>query len=452
MTVFFNRARGRWHYDFVVGGVRHAGQARDPATGAPARTKGEAKAIEEALRVAARAAAVAPAPPAPAAYTLAMAIAAWSVAKRGRDNWANNAVYAREILAHFGPATPVAAIDAAAVRAYVAWASAQPVRVWAGGTRRPRPEDADDPALWRAAGRTRAPATVNRYLNVLRESLRMAHEARDGAGRRLLPVLPRVPELAEPAAAPRPIPDEALARIVAVAAPHLADAILLARNMGFRLDEMTSIRPDQVDDAARGVWLDAAQTKAARGTFKPAPAAAWAVLERRAAEARALGLDRILFWPRPAGRAPDGSPRARWEPVRSFKTAWRGALARAGLAGRWRWHDLKASFVTAVARHGRPATVQQLAEHRHASTTARYLAVFDEDKRAAVEAAQWSPTGPTPNPESQSPRRGKARIARKCLEKMVGPARFELATPRPPDRSVAPETSEILAFLRRKRA
>ena len=47
-------------------------------------------------------------------------------------------------------------------------------------------------------------------------------------------------------------------------------------------------------------------------------------------------------------------------------------------------------------------------------------------------AAARTPPDRFPDPVSRSPHRGKARITAKCLEKMVGPARFELATPRPP--------------------
>lgn len=447
MTVFFNKARGRWQYDFVLDGVRHAGQARDSATGEPARNRTDAKRIEEALRVAARASAKAPEVPPPGAYMLAQAISAWSARKRGMDNWVNNQVYAREILRHFGAATPVTAIDEAMIWGYVAWSRDQHVRIWAGGSRKPTVEDAGDDSLWRTTDRKRSDSTINRYLNVIRESLRLSHEARDGLGRRLLPVLPKVPELAEPVSVPRPIPDADLERIAKAAPGYLADAILLARNMGFRLDELTTLRPDQVDVTARGVWLEAAQTKANRATFKPANGAAWEVLDRRRREALQLGLDRILFWPRPIGRG-----EVEWRPIRSFKRAWTSALTRAGLAGRYTWHNTKASFVTAIGAVASARVTRDLAEHRDASTTDRYLAVMDEAKRAAVEAAAWTPQRPSPNRVSQSGPGRRAMIPAKALEKLVGPARFELATPRPPERCTAPEVADFLAFARKKRA
>jgi integrase len=448
MTVFFNKARSRWQYDFMIEGVRHAGQARDPDTGQPARNRTEAKRIEDALRVAARSSAqAAAAVPAPGTYTLAQAIGAWATRKRGADNWVNNQVYAREILRHFGPATPVAAIDEAAVWGYVAWSRDQQVRIWAGGNRKPTPDDADDATLWRLTDRRRSDSTINRYLNVIREALRLAHEARDGHGRRLLAVPVTVPELSEPVTVPRPIPDADLERIAAVAAPHLADAITLARNMGFRLDELTTIRPDQVDESARGVWLDAGQTKANRATFKPANAAAWAVLVRRKIEAEQLGMGRILYWAKPAGRG-----RVEWRTIRTFKTAWMAALRRAGLTGRYTWHNTKASFVTAIGAVASARVTRDLAEHRDASTTDRYLAVMDEAKRTAVEAVSWAPCGPVPNPVSQSGTGRRVRVRAKYLKEMVGPARFELATPRPPERCVAPEVADFLAFARKKRA
>lgn len=53
--------------------------------------------------------------------------------------------------------------------------------------------------------------------------------------------------------------------------------------------------------------------------------------------------------------------------------------------GRWRFHDLRHGFVTALFRGGASApVVQKLAGHKELSTTARYAHVVDEQLREAV--------------------------------------------------------------------
>ena len=52
-----------------------------------------------------------------------------------------------------------------------------------------------------------------------------------------------VPELKEPEHLPRPISDTDLQRIIEKAPPHLGEAVMLARHMGFRKAEIFSKSP-----------------------------------------------------------------------------------------------------------------------------------------------------------------------------------------------------------------
>lgn len=74
-------------------------------------------------------------------------------------------------------------------------------------------------------------------------------------------------------------------------------------------------------------------------------------------------------------------------PVANLKTAWAAAQRRAGITPRYRLHDLRACFITDVAKVAGNRVVQSLARHISATTTARYVKVVDGARRAAVEAA-----------------------------------------------------------------
>lgn len=440
MSIYFNKPRGEWLYNFVVRGERHSAYCVDPDTGERARNRTDAKRIEDKLKVAARDAR--PAPVAPDAYILAQALAAYIPRKRGKANWQNERTYIHEVTTWFGAWRPIVGITEALCWEYIAWAREQPVLIYAGGRRKPTDEERrTKPArLFRPApaGRKRDDATINRYLNPLREALRIAHETPDPADpakvRRLLAYLPKIPRLDEPEDVPRPISDEDLLRIVAASPEHLADAVMLVRNMGFRKAEVFAIEDAQFDAALRGVYLWAEDTKGKRGEFVPANEAAMAILLRRRAGARALGI-RHLFWYVPPGSQADGSPKPP-RTIRNPKRAWRTALRTLGLAGQHTFHNTKASFVTQTALTSSAAVTQQAARHKDPRTTQRYIKVADPVRRAAADSISFAvpiaATGSARKQDSQT-------VAVDCvdtgvipLETLVGATGFEPATPRPP--------------------
>ncbi len=129
---------------------------------------------------------------------------------------------------------------------------------------------------------------------------------------------------------------------------------------------------------------------------------------------------------------------------------WRAWPVSAAL--KHRFHDTKASFVSAVALVAPAAVTQQLARHKSYETTCRYLRVADKAARRAVEDATMASlrvgigststqdfhtkavSGPDgaavgPNEKALEPLGSKASHIR---PELVGATGFEPATPRPP--------------------
>jgi hypothetical protein len=115
-----------------------------------------------------------------------------------------------------------------------------PVTVWIGGPDRARAERAQEAKrpVRKALARKRSNGTINHRLNALRAALNCAWRARDPlTGKPMIPAPPLVPKLKVEEHLPRPISDADLERIgesLRPTAPHVADAAVLVRHMGFR--------------------------------------------------------------------------------------------------------------------------------------------------------------------------------------------------------------------------
>ena len=225
--------------------------------------------------------------------------------------------------------------------------------------------------------RMRAGSTTNHYLVCLGEALRIAHANKDAAGRPLLPELVKVPKLEEPEHLPRPVSDDDIQAIISTAPPHLSDGVLLARLMGFRKGEVFAFTISQVDFQNRCVWLSAATTKANRAEAVPANDEAMALLRRLFDQAKEWKMDPLLTY--------QHGKKDERRPVKNPKRAWSTALKKLGI--KHRFHDTKASYVTAVAHVAPVAVTQQLARYRSYKTTRRYLKVAGPATRPHFHAA-----------------------------------------------------------------
>ena len=58
---------------------------------------------------------------------------------------------------------------------------------------------------------------------------------------------------------------------------------------------------------------------------------------------------------------------------------------------RWRWHDIRAAYITQVALTSGPLAAQALARHSDFTTTQGYIEVADEITRAAAERSSERP-------------------------------------------------------------
>lgn len=417
MTVWFDAAKGFWRYDFRHHGTRHAKYCIHPDTGAAARNRTEAKAIETIIR--ARVARDGHAPAIAGTYTLAQAMAAHLAASAPRASFAAIKDHVAAILAHFGPDMAVVDVTREAAEGFARALAAAPKRVWIGGPTAPPRAGPAKRATWKSAadGRTRSPATVNRHLNTLRAALNRAHKTRDPGdhARALMPVAPDIPRVPEPRSAPRPFTADELERLIAAAPAHLADALRLGALTGLRHGEIHKLTIAQIDDALTGIWLKASETKAKRGEFVPLGPAARALVARLIAQARARHQTHLITY-RPRGK------KSTWRPIISSKAAWIRARREAGLEDR-RFHQTKATFVTAILRVTDIATAQRLARHKSSATTQAHYAGIDPNLAAAVEAAEATTgrlatapagaarTAPSPTQEfhtGRAPRRLKA--------------------------------------------
>lgn len=445
MTVWFYKARSRWRYEFQHKGRPYGGYCLDDH-GQPVTSRRAAEAAERRERE--RAKKAGPeirAKPAPGAVTLATALSMLTArATPGRNAETNQLTYMREILAWFGPETPVAEIEGR-VWDYIAWARRQPVRVWTGG-RRKRTAGAK---FWKDTDRTRSDSTINRYLDCLRKACRLAHEARNPVTQaRLVPAMPLIPELDEPDALPRPVDADDVVAIANAAAPHIADAIGLCVLMGFRKAEVFSLTVGHIARDCSGVWLHGRETKGGRGEFMPASEEAAGLLRRLVKQARERGVEHLIVYRR---ERKDGNHEP-WRPIKDPRKAWRSALKAAGVPAH-KFHELKATFTTELAKRVSAKYTRDLSRHKSAETTDRYIRLADEAKREAVSTLGQTAFGKhfaaqNPAQESRTVETVDTGKEAKPLERLVGATGFEPATPRPPDLG-APQ--KVVEFQRRTR-
>lgn len=469
MTVYWRKARKKWVYDFQVAGERFSGNLKHPKTGEPPRNKTEAEKLETQMQAAelkkaeARGKEQAVAEqPGGAARTFAYAMLAYGRRKKGQADWVNKKRYIDELLTFFGRAAAIGAISEQRIWDYIAWSREQLIEIYIGAGMTPKQaHDKGIPPekLWRKTDRLRSETTINKYLNPLREAVGIMHRTRDAAGQRLLEDPPKVPKLREPKHLPRPIADVHLEQLVAdpLTPPHLVDAVVIIRNMGFRKAEVAGLTVDHVSLQPRGIWLSAEETKGDRDTFVPANDDAWIVIERRYREAKAGGWKHLIVW-RPKEskimadrRRRKGLPEPQPVPVKNPKRAFASAMKRLGLEGQHKFHNTKASFLTqiAISSGGSSSMVKRAGRHKDIRTSEAYIEVADQLLREAMEAVSFKAAAVAGSesqpavPASDLPDPGGIE---NLAGRLVGATGFEPATPRPP---VLGSTAKLLKFRKK---
>jgi integrase len=180
-----------------------------------------------------------------------------------------------------------------------------------------------------AKRRTAAPATVNRYLALVRAILRMARDEWEWIDR-----VPRIRLLREPHHRIRWLIPEEARRLLAELPPHLAAMAAFTLATGLRQRNVSYLRWDQVDMDRGMAWIHADQAKARRAIAVPLNSDAMAVLRSQRGQSRE--------WVFPyKGKPVD----------RTSTKAWAAALKRAGIRD-FKWHDLRHTWASWHVQNG----------------------------------------------------------------------------------------------------
>lgn len=166
------------------------------------------------------------------------------------------------------------------------------------------------------------PATVNRYLSVLRNLLRMARDEWQW-----IDSIPKVRMLQGEVERDRWLTRSEADRLIACCAPHLAALVRYALATGCRASEITGLEWDRVDLARNTAWLN--QTK--NGTPRGVP----------------LNVDAVQVLREQIGKHPRFCFTYEGQPMRAdvTNTAWHTALKRSGIKD-FRFHDLRHTWAS----------------------------------------------------------------------------------------------------------
>lgn len=224
---------------------------------------------------------------------------------------------------------------------------------------------------WLAAGK--APATINRRCELLRQAYRRAarHQPPKVAQVPYIPLLP-----ARNARQGFVAPGDFERLVRAVQNPDIRDFVEWCGWTGMRPGEVRQLTWEMVDLEAGVVRLSDYAAKTRRSRAVALTAELEAIVKRRL-KARRLGCPLVFH------RQARGRP---GQPVRDYRKAWREALVRARLPLTLLPYDLRRSALRNMVRAGVDVTVaMKISGHRTRSTFDRYNIVSEDDVRAALE-------------------------------------------------------------------
>jgi integrase len=275
------------------------------------------------------------------------------------------------------------------VEAYRKFAAVQTLRKWIGG---PKKETySPSRGLWKDTGRPRSKREVNNYLKCLRALLAIGERTRDPMTR--LPVVDVAPEIRlykMPRRMPRPITDDELHDRLDNAKPWTREAAELARLFGLRLTEALALQLRHIDRETQGLRFEAGDTKSGNDEWAFGGAAGWQLLLDLERKARQRGQVFLVTWPGPKkwrawlqGQEVSNSD---WRPLKGITRSWKTSARAAGIEQPRRFHDVRARYITEVAKV-QPAAAQDAARHQDSSTTALYIKLAAGEIRQAVALA-----------------------------------------------------------------
>lgn len=158
---------------------------------------------------------------------------------------------------------------------------------------------------------------------------------------------------------------------------HSVKANYLTLYFGFRQSEVFTLQRYQVDFEAGAVRLYAEDVKDSEDAFMPGAPDSMALLVGEATQR----CSNYLITTQRNGR---------WQPIRSPKRAWGSAMRviKKEFGRKWRWHDIRAAFITHVPLTSGPELARILARHSDYKTTLGYVAVADETRARKPRAGR----------------------------------------------------------------
>lgn len=206
------------------------------------------------------------------------------------------------------------------------------------------------------------PATVNRYMALVRVILRRACFDWEWLDR-----VPKVGQLRDPAGRIRSLTREEATKLLAQLPEHLRDMAVFSLATGLRQGNVTRLQWKQVSLERSHLWISADQHKNGKAHSVPLNDAAMQVLEKR------------------KGDHPTHVFTYEGNPIVQVNTkAWRAALQRAGIED-FRWHDLRHTFATWHREAGTPThELQRLGGWKTLEMVERYAHVAPEGLQIAA--------------------------------------------------------------------
>lgn len=213
------------------------------------------------------------------------------------------------------------------------------------------------------------PATINRYLSLIRNLLRTARDEWQW-----LDHIPKIRMLPGEVERDRWLTREEADRLISVCPPHLAAIVRFALATGCRAREILGLEWDRVDLRRGTAWLN--QTK--NGTPRGVP----------------LNRDAVAVLKEQVGKHPRFCFTFKGEPIKAnvSNNAWFGALERAGLKD-FRFHDLRHTWASWHRQAGTSCDeLKELGGWKTRSMVDRYAKFATEHLATAASRIETAPT------------------------------------------------------------
>jgi len=252
----------------------------------------------------------------------------------------------------------------------------------------------------------KAPATVNRYLAIIKAIL---NKAKDEWG--TLAVVPKIKLLTLDNARYRWLTEEEESRLLPLCAPHLRNLVIFLMDTGARLREGTQLTWADVDlERTPRAAVRFMRTKSGKPRAVPLTERVETMLRRLKAECPS-GKNRVFLY-RPVGRGGVGDNETKPGKAVPFNNpfgTWDTARKRAGLED-VNLHDLRHTFASRLVMSGVPLlSVSKLLGHATIEMTMRYAHLAPDALDAAIDSLEGVKPGPKPIDLLAAPEDGELR-------------------------------------------